>query len=107
MVPPAHPQTFAEGTQAAGLAGDHPPVSPSACWPGQDARAALASGPQLKDYQQKRWVEGALEYDDDERGNIWVRDGSVKGEVGLPGHLRESRSIVRDPDRRRCNDLDT
>jgi len=34
-------------------------------------------------YQQKRWVEGDVEYYDDEWGNLWVRmkDGCAKGEV--------------------------
>lgn len=37
-------------------------------------------------YQQKRWVEGKLEYYDDEWGNLWrrMRDGSVKGEIYKP-----------------------
>jgi hypothetical protein len=37
-------------------------------------------------YQQRRWVEGKLEYYDDEWGNLWMRmrDGSVKGEVFKP-----------------------
>ena len=37
-------------------------------------------------YQQKRWVEGKLEYYDDEWGNLWVRmkDGSIKGEIFKP-----------------------
>jgi len=37
-------------------------------------------------YQQKRWVEGTVEYYDDEWGNLWVRmrDGSVKGEIHTP-----------------------
>ncbi len=37
-------------------------------------------------YRQKRWVEGPVEYYDDEWGNLWVRmrDGSVKGEICRP-----------------------
>lgn len=37
-------------------------------------------------YQQKRWVEGQIEYYDDEWGNIWHRmlDGSFKGEIYQP-----------------------
>ena len=37
-------------------------------------------------YRQKRWVEGKLEYYDDQWGNLWVRmrDGSVKGEIHTP-----------------------
>ena len=37
-------------------------------------------------YVQKRWVEGKLEYYDDEWGNLWVRmvDGSIKGEILKP-----------------------
>ncbi len=36
-------------------------------------------------YQQKRWVEGKLEYYD-EWGNLWVRmrEGSLKGEIFRP-----------------------
>ncbi len=37
-------------------------------------------------YQQKRWVEGKLEYYDDPWGNLWARmkDGCAKGEVTRP-----------------------
>jgi hypothetical protein len=37
-------------------------------------------------YTQKRWVEGKVEYYDDEWGNIWVRmrEGSIKGEIYKP-----------------------
>lgn len=37
-------------------------------------------------YKQKRWVEGKLEYYDDEWGNLWVRmrEGSLKGEIFRP-----------------------
>ncbi len=44
-------------------------------------RGAVAEG-----YTQKRWVEGELEYYDDEWGNLWSRkaDGCVKGEICKP-----------------------
>jgi uroporphyrinogen decarboxylase len=52
-------------------------------------------------YQQKRWVEGKLEYYDDEWGNLWVRmrDGSVKGEILKPAieHWRQLDDL-RPPD---------
>lgn len=37
-------------------------------------------------YRQRRWVEGKVEYYDDEWGNIWVRmrEGSIKGEIFKP-----------------------
>ncbi len=37
-------------------------------------------------YRQKRWVDGKVEYYDDEWGNLWVRmrEGSIKGEVYRP-----------------------
>ena len=37
-------------------------------------------------YVQRRWIEGKLEYYDDEWGNLWVRmrEGSVKGEIFRP-----------------------
>lgn len=37
-------------------------------------------------YTQKRWVEGKVEYYDDEWGNLWVRmrEGSIKGEIFKP-----------------------
>ena len=37
-------------------------------------------------YQPKRWQEGALEFYDDEWGNVWVRmmEGSAKGEIRKP-----------------------
>ena len=37
-------------------------------------------------YEQKRWVEGKLEYYDDEWVNLWVRmrEGSLKGEIFRP-----------------------
>jgi hypothetical protein len=37
-------------------------------------------------YTQRRWIEGKLEYYDDEWGNLWVRmkDGSIKGEILRP-----------------------
>jgi uroporphyrinogen decarboxylase len=37
-------------------------------------------------YVQRRWVEGQLEYYDDEWGNLWrrMKDGSAKGEVFKP-----------------------
>lgn len=37
-------------------------------------------------YQQKRWVDGKIEYYDDEWGNLWMRmlDGPVKGEIFKP-----------------------
>jgi len=37
-------------------------------------------------HKQKRWVEGKLEYYDDEWGNLWVRmrEGSLKGEIFRP-----------------------
>ena len=37
-------------------------------------------------YRQKRWVEGKVEYYDDEWGNLWVRmrEGSIKGEIYRP-----------------------
>jgi len=37
-------------------------------------------------YQQKRWVEGQVEYYDDQWGNLWVRmcDGSIMGEIHTP-----------------------
>lgn len=37
-------------------------------------------------YTQKRWVEGKVEYYDDQWGNIWVRmrEGSIKGEIHKP-----------------------
>ena len=46
----------------------------------------LGCGLELQGYRQRRWVEGKLEYYDDEWGNIWVRmrGGSVKGEVFKP-----------------------
>jgi hypothetical protein len=46
----------------------------------------LNCGLDLEGYQQKRWIEGKLEYYDDEWGNIWVRirDGSFKGEIFKP-----------------------
>ena len=39
-----------------------------------------------KGYVQRRWVEGQLEYYDDEWGNLWrrMKDGSAKGEVFKP-----------------------
>jgi len=38
------------------------------------------------EYTQKRWVEGEVEYYDDEWGNLWHRflSGSVKGEIFQP-----------------------
>ena len=46
----------------------------------------LGCGLEPKGYKQKRWVEGKVEYYDDEWGNLWVRmrEGSVKGEVFRP-----------------------
>jgi uroporphyrinogen decarboxylase len=46
----------------------------------------VSCGLDLASYQQKRWVEGKLEYYDDEWGNIWVRmrEGSLKGEIFKP-----------------------
>ena len=37
-------------------------------------------------YTQKRWVEGKVEYYDDQWGNLWVRmrEGSIKGEILKP-----------------------
>ena len=39
-----------------------------------------------KSYTQRRWVEGELEYYDDEWGNLWrrMKDGSATGEVLKP-----------------------
>jgi uroporphyrinogen decarboxylase len=50
------------------------------------ANDMLGCGLDLEGYKQKRWVEGPLEYYDDEWGNLWVRmrEGSVKGEVFKP-----------------------
>jgi uroporphyrinogen decarboxylase len=46
----------------------------------------LNCGLDLGAYQQKRWVDGKLEYYDDEWGNVWVRmrEGSRKGEIFKP-----------------------
>ncbi len=43
-------------------------------------------GLEPRGYRQRRWVEGKLEYYDDEWGNVWrrMRDGSVKGEIFRP-----------------------
>jgi len=37
-------------------------------------------------YTQKRWVDGKVEYYDDQWGNLWVRmrEGSIKGEILTP-----------------------
>ncbi|MCD6286303.1 MAG: hypothetical protein J7M39_10375 [Anaerolineae bacterium] len=37
-------------------------------------------------YTQKRWVDGKVEYYDDQWGNLWVRmrEGSIKGEIFRP-----------------------
>ncbi len=37
-------------------------------------------------YQQKRWIEGQIEYYDDEWGNLWhrMKDGCFKGEIFRP-----------------------
>jgi uroporphyrinogen decarboxylase len=37
-------------------------------------------------YEQRRWVDGKVEYYDDEWGNLWVRmrEGSIKGEIFRP-----------------------
>jgi len=37
-------------------------------------------------YTQKRWVDGKVEYYDDQWGNLWVRmrEGSIKGEILKP-----------------------
>lgn len=39
-----------------------------------------------RNYRQKRWLEGAIEYYDDEWGNTWhrMKDGSFKGEIIRP-----------------------
>jgi len=46
----------------------------------------LGCGLRPHGYTQKRWVEGKVEYYDDEWGNLWVRmrEGSIKGEVHTP-----------------------
>ena len=46
----------------------------------------LGCGLRPHGYKQKRWVEGKVEYYDDQWGNIWVRmrDGSLKGEIYKP-----------------------
>ena len=37
-------------------------------------------------YTQKRWVDGKVEYYDDQWGNLWIRmrEGSIKGEILTP-----------------------
>ncbi len=46
----------------------------------------LGCGLRPNGYQQQRWVDGKVEYYDDEWGNIWVRmrEGSIKGEIHRP-----------------------
>ena len=46
----------------------------------------LGCGLAPRGYRQKRWVEGKVEYYDDQWGNLWVRmiGGSLKGEILKP-----------------------
>ena len=46
----------------------------------------LGCGVHPHGYEQKRWVDGKVEYYDDEWGNLWVRmrEGSIKGEIFRP-----------------------
>ena len=61
----------------------------------------LSCGLSPRGYVQKRWVDGKVEYYDDEWGNLWVRmiGGSQKGEIQKPAIERwEQLGEITPPD---------
>ena len=62
------------------------PPRPGLTFDGGRINDMLGVGVVPHGYRQKRWVDGKVEYYDDEWGNLWVRmrEGSIKGEILKP-----------------------
>lgn len=62
------------------------PPRPGMTFDGGRINDILSASLTPRGYRQKRWIEGNVEYYDDEWGNLWKRmlDGPIKGEICKP-----------------------